>query len=280
MFGVVFPTTGELDILRCPFFIEAQSRDSIPAEHTTNAFHYVSGQEIPGTEVQAPWTSYYAKLVNAPIAIANYGGVWFKTTMQNCRLMAIRPTRSELGVTHLAYQGMNLQALVDSGEPTPAKIHRQSRPPSRANSTHSLVEKNDTMPERSFMARGKRLKGTGDDPFGILDLDNTTDQPSVAATQPAVSRLTKPRLFSDSTGPTTPYLLELRLRLGHNFQSTQVDFFCLFFSFQNYILQHIKKHEVLLFYHVNIQCASYKLVTFIWTGLCINPAHMKSASLR
>src|SRR5713226_1306608 len=102
---------------------------------------------------------------------------------------------------------------------------------------------------------------------------------SVAATRPAVSRLTKPRLFSDSTGPTAPYLLDSRLRLGRNFQSTQVDFFCLFFSFQNYILQRIKKHEVLLFYHVNIQCASYKLVTFIWTSLRVNPAHMKSALL-
>src|SRR5258708_13218763 len=102
---------------------------------------------------------------------------------------------------------------------------------------------------------------------------------SVAATRPAVSRLTKPRLFSDSTGPTAPYLLESRLRLGRNFQSTQVDFFCLFFSFQNYILQHIKKHKVLLFYYVNVQCASYKLVTFIWTGLPVNPAHMTSALL-
>ncbi len=44
---------------------------------------YVSGQEIPGTEVRAPWTSYYAKLVNAPIAITNYGGVWFEMAMQN-----------------------------------------------------------------------------------------------------------------------------------------------------------------------------------------------------
>src|SRR5216684_2300814 len=94
-----------------------------------------------------------------------------------------------------------------------------------------------------------------------------------------MSRLTKPQLFLDSTGLTVPYLLESRLRLGHNFQSTQVDFFCLFFSFQNYILQHIKKHKVLLFYYVNVQCTSYKLITFIWTGLHVNPAHMKSALL-
>src|SRR5258708_9212433 len=113
----------------------------------------------------------------------------------------------------------------------------------------------------------------------FMPVDTPSPPTSVAATRPAVSRLTKPRLFSDSTGPTAPYLLESRLRLGHNFQSTQVDFFCLFFSFQNYILQHIKKHKVLLFYYVNVQCTSYKLVTFIWTGLHVNPAHIKSALL-
>src|SRR5216684_7448845 len=122
MFGVTFPTTGELDILQCPFHIKVQSRDSIPAAHTTNTFHYVSGQEIVGTDVRAPWTSYYAKLGNAPIAIANYGGVWFKMAMHNNKLTAIRPAQNKLGVTHLAYQGMDLQALVDSGEPTPTEI--------------------------------------------------------------------------------------------------------------------------------------------------------------
>ncbi len=80
-------------------------------------------------------------------------------------------------MTHLAYQGMNLQALVDSGEPTPTKIHRQSRPPSRANSIHSIVEKDDTMPERSSTAKGKQPQGMGDDPFGVSDLDTTMDQP-------------------------------------------------------------------------------------------------------
>ncbi len=176
-FGLVFPTTDELNVLWCPFHIDAQSRDSIPTEHTTNAFHYVSGQEIPGTEVWAPWTSYYAKLVNAPIAIANYGGIWFETAMHNRRLTAICPAWSKLGVTHLAYPGMNLQALVDSGEPTPAEIRRQSHPPSRANSIHSHIEPDDAMPKRSLMARGKRPWGTGDDPFGISDLYTTTDQP-------------------------------------------------------------------------------------------------------
>src|SRR5712692_11761487 len=96
-FGIVFPTMDELAVLQCPFHIDAQSRDSIPAEYTTNIAHYVGGQEIPGTEVRAPWTSYYAKLGNAPVAIANYGGVWFETAMHSQRLTAIHPARSKLG---------------------------------------------------------------------------------------------------------------------------------------------------------------------------------------
>src|SRR5258708_3913278 len=176
-FGIIFPTDDELAGLRCPFHIDAQTRDNIPVEHTTNTFHYVGGQEIPGTEVRAPWMSYYAKLGNAPIAIANYGGVWFETAMHSRRLTAICPMRSELGVTYLAYQGMNLQALVDSGEPTPAEIRRQSHPPSRANSVHSNIERDDTMPERSSTAKGRKPKGTGDDPFGVEDLSLAIDQP-------------------------------------------------------------------------------------------------------
>ncbi len=83
MFGLTIPTRGELKVLQCLFHINAQTRDSIPTEHTTNAYHYISGQEIPRTEVRAPWTSYYTKLVNALIAIANYGGIWFETAMHN-----------------------------------------------------------------------------------------------------------------------------------------------------------------------------------------------------
>ncbi len=210
-FGLVFPTTDELNILRCPFHIDAQSRDSIPTKHTTNAFHYVSRQEIPRTEVRASWTSYYTKLVNAPIAIANYGGIWFKMAMHNRRLTAIRPTRSELGVTHLTYPGMNLQALVDSGEPTPAKIRRQSHPPSRANSVHSHIEPDDTMPERSSTARGKRPQGIGDDPFGISDLNTTTDQPRWGRLEG-----NPPNKFNGERNDTNDFLMRFRQFMSLN----------------------------------------------------------------
>jgi hypothetical protein len=79
-FGIEVPTTEALAALRCPFFIETQTKDSIPAEYTLNIGHFVGGQKITGTELQAPWTSYYAKLrTGVPIAVANYAGVWFET---------------------------------------------------------------------------------------------------------------------------------------------------------------------------------------------------------
>src|SRR5229473_587329 len=55
--------------------------------------------------------------------------------------------------------------------------------------------------------------------------------------------------------------------------------FFVFFFLSKITSCSVKKHKVLLFYYVNIQCASYKLVTFIWTSLRVNPARMKSALL-
>jgi hypothetical protein len=74
---------------------------------------------------------------------------------------------------------MNLQSLVDSGEPTLAELQR-SRPPSQAAiEAHLEPEQDNTMRERSSMAKGKDPhcpKGTGDDPFGIWDLPQENEK--------------------------------------------------------------------------------------------------------
>jgi hypothetical protein len=76
---------------------------------------------------------------------------------------------------------MNLQNLVDSGEPTPAELQR-SHPPSRAaTEAHSKPEQDDAMRERLSTAKGKDPrypKGTGDDPFGIWDLPQDNERGS------------------------------------------------------------------------------------------------------
>jgi hypothetical protein len=78
--GIAIPRQDELAALRCPFPIDLQDKDSIPAEFMSRAQHYVGGQDITGT-VQAPMISYYATLRGAPIVIANYGGVWFEVEL-------------------------------------------------------------------------------------------------------------------------------------------------------------------------------------------------------
>jgi hypothetical protein len=176
--GIVIPGHNEFTALKCPFSIDLQEKDSIPAEFTSGAQHYVSRQDIMGT-VQAPITSYYATLWGAPIVIANYGGVWFKVELRHNKAVTVRPVQAILHIKHLPYTGINLQSLVNSGEPTPAEL-QQSRPLSRAaTEIHSELEQDDGMREQSSTAKGKdpcQPRGTGDNPFGIWDLPQDTEK--------------------------------------------------------------------------------------------------------
>jgi hypothetical protein len=88
--GIVIPGHDKLAALKCPFLIDLQEKDSIPAEFTSRVQHYVRGQDITGT-IQAPITSYYTTLREAPIVIANYRGVWFEVELQQNKTVAIRP---------------------------------------------------------------------------------------------------------------------------------------------------------------------------------------------
>jgi hypothetical protein len=150
--------------------------------------------------------SYYTTLRGAPIVIANYGGVWFEVELWQNKTIAIRPAWAILQVKHLPYPGMNLQSLVDSGEPTPAEL-QWSRPPSRATTeVHSEPEQDDGMRERSSTAKGKdprHPRGTGDDPFGIWDLLQNDEK------NPPGGRLegNPPEKFSGDCSDTSDFLM-------------------------------------------------------------------------
>jgi hypothetical protein len=59
--GIAIPGHDELAALKCPFLIDLQEKDSILAEFTSGAQHYVSRQDITRT-IQALITSYYMTL--------------------------------------------------------------------------------------------------------------------------------------------------------------------------------------------------------------------------
>jgi len=106
---------------------------------------------------------------------------------------------------------MDLQALVDSGEPMPAEVRRQSCPPSRANSVHSHIERDKTMPERSSTAKGKRPQGTGDNPFGMTDLYTTMDQPKWGRLEGNL-----PNKFDGERNDTNDFLMHFRQFMALN----------------------------------------------------------------
>jgi hypothetical protein len=97
--------------------------------------------------VQAPWTSYYAMFREAPLAIANFGEVWFEVKRQENKTIAIRPVRAVLRVKHLLYRGMNLQSLVDSGEPTLAELQHSHSTFHTGSEVHSESEQDKGMRE-------------------------------------------------------------------------------------------------------------------------------------
>jgi hypothetical protein len=169
------PTCEELDALRCPFAIESlEQRDCIPERYTQNLMHLQTGQE------QAPWTGYYALYKGAKLAVSNCYGVWFEIQHRDNIWAAIHPTRVDLNLQGDALDGINVTELIASGEPLPTS-RVPSRGPSRAPSRislHSELPRDEltripagrsTETERQ---PPRRPRGTGDDPFGVDDLDS------------------------------------------------------------------------------------------------------------
>jgi hypothetical protein len=63
---------GQLSQQRCPFYLEPEDRDSVPAVYKTNLRFLVMGQE------GAPWTGYWADFYGVKLAVLNFLGIWFE----------------------------------------------------------------------------------------------------------------------------------------------------------------------------------------------------------
>jgi hypothetical protein len=125
------PTEEECAAVRLPFKIYPGSVDCYSTKYTVNLRHLVTGQES-GT----PWTGYYANFKGAKLAVSNMFGAWFEIERRNDKWQAVRLARTELKLQGSAMPGLNVGALIATGEPTNAELVERARSESRA-SQHS-----------------------------------------------------------------------------------------------------------------------------------------------
>jgi hypothetical protein len=105
--------------------------DCYDAKFTIHLKHLVTGQEL-GT----PWTGYYATLKGAKLAISNMFEAWFKIERRDTKWQAIRLAHIELKLQGHVLPGLNVRALLETGEPTNAELIERAQSESRA-SQHS-----------------------------------------------------------------------------------------------------------------------------------------------
>ena len=125
------PTEDECATVRLPFKIYPELVDCYSAKFTINLRHLVTGQKS-GT----PWTGYYATFKGAKLAVSNMFGAWFEIERRNDKWQVVRLAHTELKLQGLTLPGLNIRALIETGEPTNAELIERARLESRA-SQHS-----------------------------------------------------------------------------------------------------------------------------------------------
>ena len=100
-------------------------------KYILNLRHLVSGQEL-GT----PWTGYYTTFKGAKLAVSNMFGAWFEIERRDAKWQAVRLACMELKLQGSVLPGLNVRALIETGEPTNAELVERARLESRA-SQHS-----------------------------------------------------------------------------------------------------------------------------------------------
>ena len=121
--------------MRLPFEIYPKSADCYNAKYTLNLRHLVSGQKL-GTL----WMGYYATFKGAKLAVSNMFGAWFEIERRDAKWQAVRLACTELKLQGSVMPGLNVAALIATGEPTNAELVERARSESRASqcSQHDL----------------------------------------------------------------------------------------------------------------------------------------------
>jgi len=101
-----------LSILKCPFNIISEPKDSVPAEFTEKVRHLQEGQN------GAPYTGYYALLNNALVSVSNVYGIWFEVCLRENKFECFRLAQSKLALKNRPLPGIDFDLLKRSGIPT------------------------------------------------------------------------------------------------------------------------------------------------------------------
>jgi hypothetical protein len=181
--------------------------------------HLQTGQE------QAPWTGYYTLYKGAKLAVSNCYGVWFE--IQHCDNIwaAIRPAHIDLNLQGNALDGINTRELITSGKPLPASCAPSWTPshmPSRA-SIHTEPERDEPMKipaghsTKTECQPPQRPRGTGDDPFGVNDLDSESSHPDDRNVR---LEGIPPNKFEGDRAKTLPFLTQFKWFMLMNCRAT------------------------------------------------------------
>jgi hypothetical protein len=107
------PSKEQLSQQCCPFILEPEDHDSVPATWTENLQFLVTGQD------NAPWTGYYAHFNGVKLAVSNFLRIWFEIQRREGEFEAFRVAQSALNLKSHPLPGTNIVALMESSEDFP-----------------------------------------------------------------------------------------------------------------------------------------------------------------
>jgi hypothetical protein len=104
---------GQLSQQRCPFFLEPENCNSVPAVYKMNLHFLVMGQE------GAPWTGYYTNFYGVKLAVLNFLGIWFKIQRHEGSFEAFQVACEALNLQNHPLPGTSISLLMTMSERLP-----------------------------------------------------------------------------------------------------------------------------------------------------------------
>ena len=162
--GEDYPTKENLAALRCPFEWSLGLITNIPAKQMTNVIFCNSGKNID-LQKKAPWTGHFTLYDNFWCTVANTFDVWFKIRKRGNTWEAYKVAHTVMLLTDLPMDGINMGALIASGEEIPTWVPSQAPTP-----TDNPIKEECPQPSSQMIHGWPPPHGTGDDLSRLANL--------------------------------------------------------------------------------------------------------------